>query len=146
MNNIFIIILVTMTDSDNNFPRNNIRSLERELRTFKKRIHTPKVDLLEFKESYMIKMEIPGVLKEDLKIELKENHFVLVSGIKRNTDHPDAKEIYRECKYDEFTRRVKLPGFVKLDIVNGTFVNGVLCLRFSKLDLIEHSNTKEITF
>ena len=120
--------------------------LEKELRLFKKRIHTPKVDLIEFPTIYEVSVELPGVLKENLKIELKENHIILITGSKKFTEKQDAKIIYQECNYEEFTRRIKLPGFVKTDIISGTFENGILKLIFSKLDLEDNGCTKEINF
>ena len=127
-------------------PKPNYRTLERELRVLKKRIHTPKVDLIEYPESYEILMELPGVSKDNLKIELKENHIILVTCIKKFLEKPNAKIIYKECNYEEFTRRVKLPGLVKTDIISGTFVDGILTIVFSKLDLNDNNSVKQIIF
>lgn len=127
-------------------PKPSYKMLEKELRLFKKRIHTPKVDLIEFPKTFEVSVELPGVLKENLKVELKENHIILITGIRTFTEKQDAKIIYQECNYQEFTRRIKLPGFVKIDIVSGTFDNGVLTLVFSKLDLEDNGCIKQIKF
>lgn len=133
------------TDS-NMFPKPSYRMIEKELKLLKKRIHTPKVDLIEYPTTYETIIELPGVLKENLKVELKENHIILITAIKNTVEKQNAKIIYQECNYEEFTRRIKLPGFVKTDIVSGTFENGVLILVFSKLDLEDNSSVKQISF
>jgi HSP20 family molecular chaperone IbpA len=130
----------------NLIPKPSYKMLEKELRLLKKRIHTPKVDLIEFPKTYEVTIELPGLLKENLNVELKENHIILISGTKNFVLNKDAKVIYQECNHADFTRRIKLPGFVKTDIVSGTFEHGILTLVFSKLDLEDNSCVKQIKF
>jgi HSP20 family protein len=133
-------------NDSNILPKPSYKMIEKELKILKKRAHTPKVDLIEYPTAYETIVEIPGVLKENLKVELKENHIILITAVKNTTEKQNGKIIYQECNYEEFTRRIKLPGFVKTDIVSGTFENGVLVLVFSKLDLEDNSSVKQISF
>ncbi len=132
--------------NSNMLPKPSYKMIEKELKLLKKRVHTPKVDLIEYPTTYETIVEIPGVLKENLKVELKENHIILITAVKNNIEKPNAKILYQECNYEEFTRRIKLPGFVKTDIVSGIFENGILILVFSKLDLEDNSSVKQINF
>lgn len=107
--------------------------LEQEIRNLQRRIHSPKVDLIERENSYFVRMEVPGVLRSDLKFQLKEDQILLVSGCKSSEVKEEGqKEVYRECKYNEFMRRVKLPGKVLGLDPAPVLENGVLSLNFMK--------------
>lgn len=116
--------------------QSKVSKLQQEITNLKKRIHSPKVNLIERNNFYLIKIELPGVLKESINIEIKENQIILISGNKNQDELYDTdRVIYRESKYNNFIRRIKLPSIIKhtkLDNENLTFQNGVLYLSFEK--------------
>lgn len=119
-----------------NYKNSKVFKLEQEIKNLKKRIHSPKVDLIERDNLYLIKIELPGVIKESIKIQIKEHQIVLISG-KKNQDNIIESDnvIYRESKYEDFMRRIKLPSTIKyisLKQNNLNFENGVLYLNFEK--------------
>jgi HSP20 family protein len=118
------------------YKNSKVFKLEQEIKNLKKRIHSPKVDLIERDNLYLIKIELPGVIKESIKIQIKEHQIVLISG-KKNQDHIIESDnvIYRESKYEDFMRKIKLPSTIKyisLNQDNLNFNNGVLYLTFQK--------------
>lgn len=118
------------------YKNSKVFKLEQEIKNLKKRIHSPKVDLIERDNLYLIKIELPGVIKESIKIQIKEHQIVLISG-KKNQDNIIESDnvIYRESKYEDFMRRIKLPSTIKyisLKQNNLNFENGVLYLNFEK--------------
>ena len=68
------------------YKNSKIFKLEEEIKNLKKRIHSPKVDLIERDNCYLIKVELPGVIKDSIKIQIKEHQIILISGSK-NTDN-----------------------------------------------------------
>lgn len=124
------------TNQPNKQRFNKITKLEQDLKNLQKRIHSPKVDLVERDNVYSIRIELPGVDLDSIKIEIKNSQIVLISGSKtKDTVYENDKVVYRESKYDSFTRRVKLPGLINYDISNQlfhNFQNGVLYLTFEK--------------
>jgi HSP20 family protein len=110
--------------------------LEQEIKNLKKRIYSPKVNLIERDNSYLIKIELPGIIKESIDIKIKENQIIIISGNKIKDELYDTDRIiYRESKYDDFSRRIKLPSAVKPENFktdNLNFQNGVLYLSFQK--------------
>jgi HSP20 family molecular chaperone IbpA len=129
-------------DTDNNFTKVNNKkkkdfvSYEKEISILQRRIYSPKVDLIEKDKYYLVRIELPGVDKNTIRIKLNDNQIVFISGSKTPDDvSVDDKIIYKESKFDNFTRRVKLPKKVfsnfekKLD-----FSNGVLKLNFYKIE------------
>jgi HSP20 family protein len=118
------------------YKNSKVFKLEQEIKNLKKRIHSPKVDLIERDNLYLIKIELPGVIKESIKIQIKEHQIVLISG-KKNQDNIIESDnvIYRESKYEDFMRRIKLPSTIKYTSLNQgnlNFDNGVLHLTFQK--------------
>ena len=131
----------TFQNSDNNSGNvtkrfSRVSKLEQDLKNLQRRMHSPKVDLVERGDQYLVRMELPGVHLDSINIEIKESQIVLVSGKKEtNVSYETDRVVYRESRYDSFTRRVKLPGKVKpinFDKENSNFANGVLHLTFQK--------------
>lgn len=122
------------TTTKKNF--NNVSRLEQSLKNLQKKIHSPKVDLVERDNFYLVRIELPGVTRDSINIEVKESQIVLISCTKTvNNLYETDRVVYKESKYDKFMRRVKLPGKIKSVDFNKDdldFVNGVLNLTFEK--------------
>ncbi len=92
----------------------------------------PSVDISEEKEDYVLRAELPGVLKENIKIEVKENRLTL-SGKKESAVEGEKGEYrYVESAYGTFSRSFELPRNVSGDSIRAEFLNGVLTLRIAK--------------
>ena len=106
---------------------------EQDIRNLQRRIHSPKVDLIERAYCYSVRIELPGVDKNTIKINIKDNQIIFISGTKTISNIIETdKIIYKESKFDDFTRRVKLPGQVLRFNNVLDFSNGVLNLTFDK--------------
>jgi len=92
------------------------------------------VDLYEGKDEVVLKAEVPGLSKEDLKIDLTDS-MVTISGEKKKEE--EVKEeayTYSERSYGSFSRSLQLPCAVKADKVKATFKNGILEVKLPKTD------------
>ena len=119
--------------TDNNNSRLNFRELLFELKKLKKYQHSPKVDLHECNDLYVINVELPGVLFEDIKIEILDDQVLLVSGHKQNKNNYDVtRTIYSECRYNNFMRRIKVPSILDKNTLTKTMLNGVLTIQVKK--------------
>ena len=119
--------------TDNNNSRLNFRELLFELKKLKKYQHSPKVDLHECNELYVINVELPGVLFEDIKIEILDDQVLLVSGHKQNkNNYYVTRTIYSECRYNNFMRRIKVPTIVDKNTLTKTISNGILSIQVKK--------------
>lgn len=92
----------------------------------------PAVDIVEDKEEYLLRAELPGVAKENIKVEVKENRLTL-SGTKESV-HKESKGEYRyvESSYGAFSRTFELPRNVPGEAIKAEYANGVLTLRIPK--------------
>ena len=86
----------------------------------------PKVDVVTKDNKLVTRVDLPGVKREDVNVEMTDGMLTL-SG-ERNKDTKEEKDNYfrEEREYGSFCRTVPLPKGVKADDVKATFTNGVL--------------------
>lgn len=100
--------------------------------SFRNRELSPNVDIYEKDDKYVIKAEVPGLKKEDIKIDLKDN-VLTISGEKKYEDINEKDNYIRvERSYGKFTRRFNVPDNVNPDSVTADYKNGVLNLTLPK--------------
>jgi HSP20 family protein len=92
----------------------------------------PAVDVLESKDSYLIRAELPGMKREDIKVEVKDG-ILTVSG-ERKSETPAEGVEYRHVERAavKFRRSFSLPETVKHDGIEATYRDGVLEIRVPK--------------
>jgi len=92
----------------------------------------PSVDIYEENNDLVIKAEIPGMKKGDIKVALKDNTLT-ISGEKKQEEKIKKDDYYREERsYGSFCRRFLLPSEVNSDKMKATFKKGVLEIRAPK--------------
>ena len=86
----------------------------------------PEIDMFEKDGRLVTKVDLPGVKKEDVTIEIAEGGLI-VSG-ERKTEIEEKKEGFYRCEreFGTFSRTIPLPKGVKLEGVKATFADGVL--------------------
>ena len=93
---------------------------------------TPVVDIAEKEDSYNVKMELPGVSKDDVKITVNGNTLT-VSGEKKHEQESKEANYHRiERSYGAFQRSFTLPTGVRSDAIDATFKDGVLLIALPK--------------
>ncbi len=95
-------------------------------------------DFKEDESSYTIEAEIPGVSKEDIKIEVVDNNLVIKAEKKQEIEQEDCDEessqaIYRYAKnYVGFYRTVELPVDAEAESINAEYNDGILNITIPK--------------
>ena len=94
---------------------------------------SPRIALLEDKDNYRIVVELPGVRREDLTVEVARGVLQL-SGTRglSGADGQSERAVYTEVVPCRFERLLPLPPFVKFDSGEGKLENGLLSLRLQK--------------
>ena len=86
----------------------------------------PRVDVFERDGRLVTKVDLPGVKKDDVTVQVTDGHLAL-SGERKQESAETKDNVYRtERQYGSFYRAVPLPEGVKLEDVQATFADGVL--------------------
>lgn len=92
----------------------------------------PKVDILEKDQAYELHVAVPGMNKEDFKIDLKDN-YLTISGERKFTNEKKDKNFHSvETQYGAFSRSFSLPENVDGTKINAKYNNGILELTIPK--------------
>jgi HSP20 family protein len=92
----------------------------------------PKVDVIENTDSFEIHFAVPGLSKEDFKIELNDN-LLTVSGERKFSDEKKDKNYHSiETQYGSFSRSFSLPDNTDAGKINAKYNNGILELTVPK--------------
>lgn len=102
---------------------------------------SPRVDVLENNDSYILRAELPGVNKNDVKITLRDNILTIKGEKKQEKEEKDASFHRTERVYGSFERSFTLPSGVKSDKIDATYKDGVLTITLPK---VEEAKPKEI--
>lgn len=103
---------------------------------------SPSCDLQETEKEFIVKADLPGMKKEDIKIEV-DGHRLTVSGERREEkEEQDAKRHHTETYYGSFMRMFTLPQAIDEANVQAQFKDGVLKITVPKT---EPTNKKTIT-
>jgi HSP20 family protein len=86
----------------------------------------PEIDVLEKDNRLITKVDLPGLKKEDVKVEVNDGHLAISGERKRETEEKKDRFYRCEREYSSFYRAVPLPDGVKLEDVTATFADGVL--------------------
>ena len=101
----------------------------------------PRVDVMEQKDSYIIKAEMPGVNKDDVRITLHENVLSIRGEKKQEKEEKDVNYHRIERSYGTFERQFALPTGVKSDKIDASYKDGILTVTLPK---VEEAKPKEI--
>ena len=86
----------------------------------------PEIEVFEKKNRLVTRIDLPGLKKEEVKVEVTDGHLA-ISGERTREDEEKKEQFYRcEREYGSFYRAVPLPEGVKLEDVKATFADGVL--------------------
>lgn len=90
-----------------------------------------RTDLVENENDYLFKVDLPGVKKEDIKINIKNNYLIL-EVIKQEEKDEEHKNYIRKERFYGSASRSYYVGNINVDDLNATFENGVLQITVPK--------------
>ena len=92
----------------------------------------PTVEMIEEKDKFLVKVDTPGLEKEDIRISMTDQTLHLRGEIRQEEAREDRNYIYNERTYGAFSRDIPLPSAVNPDQVRATVKNGVLTIELPK--------------
>lgn len=93
---------------------------------------SPAVNTREDEKGYYIHADLPGVAKEDIHIDLKDN-LLTISGERKHKEEINEKDYYKlESFYGKFQRSFTVPDDADSDAIDASTENGVLNITIPK--------------
>lgn len=95
---------------------------------------TPKVNTREGESAYYVEADLPGVDRENIKVDIKDN-VLAISGERGFEEEVKEEEYYRlETRFGKFSRSFTLPENADAEQVEAAYENGVLKVVIPKLE------------
>ena len=102
----------------------------------------PALDVHEDKNAYTIRVELPGMKREDIEVSL-QNGALVISGERKTETIKDEVEVHRQERYfGRFSRALTLPTAVSGNQVKAAYKDGILTVTLPKA---EEAKPKQIT-
>lgn len=90
-------------------------------------------DIIDKGSCYALQAELPGFLKEEIKIDLKDNMLTISAEHKEENETKEHNFVRRERKYGSFSRSFDVSG-IDTEKIGASYNNGVLSLDLPKLE------------
>ncbi len=98
------------------------------------RMLLPAVDVLEKEGEFIVKAELPGIDRKDVKITV-HNNVLTIRGEKRREEEKEGRSYYRsERSHGSFQRTFTLPSGVASEKIEATYNDGVLTVSLPKTE------------
>ena len=110
----------SLFNTDWNFPAQNTQDW------------SPAVDVKETDNSFVLSADIPGLTKNDIKINVTSKRLEISGERSLETDQENDNYHYRERRFGSFDRSFNLPDTIDEDKISASFKNGILSIQLPK--------------
>src|SRR5688500_3597103 len=86
----------------------------------------PRVDIVEEDKAFEVHVAVPGMNKDDFKIDLNDNYLTISGERKLNREKKEDNFYSMETQYGTFSRSFTLPENVDANKISAKYVSGIL--------------------
>ena len=145
--------------SDNRWLRNPLRDFSRRQDVFDRLFNemlslqqsgdlkmdfSPSCEVVEEDKNYLLKFDLPGVNKDQVKITIENDMLTVQAERKEEHKTDDKKKYVSEIAYGSYIRSFTLHEPIDEKQVDAKFENGVLSVRIPKIEKKAQSQAKQI--
>lgn len=92
-----------------------------------------RADLYETNTSFILEADLPGVRKDQIKLQLRDGQLLLSGKREPNPEMAEQREIFTERRFGPFSRTFLIPAPVSAENIKASFEQGILTVTLTKL-------------
>ena len=134
----------------NNFLRDTVLHPAFSHQLSMKKVSTwrPAVEIKQSEKEYTVKVQLPGVKKDDIEVELDNDFMTITAEIEEEKDEKEQKEKnmkYHTCefRYGKYKRTISFDQPVRIEEADAQYKNGVLTIMLPKQQ-VEEAKTRKL--
>lgn len=93
---------------------------------FKDYNYLPEVDIVETEKTFELELAVPGMKKEDFKLDFNEGKLTISGERKFEKEHKEVNYHTRETRYGAFSRSFYLPDNIDDSKIKAAYEDGIL--------------------
>jgi HSP20 family protein len=99
-------------------------------------INYPRTDIKDAKDKIIIKFDLAGVPKENIKLTINDDKILTLEGEKKETKEAKSKDyVKKEIFYGSFKKMIQLPENINEEKLSTEFKNGILTITIPKTEI-----------
>jgi len=107
-------------------------------------ITSPKVNIKESADAFMVEMAVPGVKKSDFQIDIDNQVLSISTETKEENEQKEENYTRREFGYSSFKRTFTLPEIVNDEKINASYNEGILSIFLPKKEEAKQKPARSI--
>src|SRR5574344_641859 len=104
----------------------------------------PAINVIEDEKDYKVEVAAPGMNKEDFKVNVTDDNYLVLTVEKKNESKDEDKKrkyLRREFSYHKFEQSLALPEDVNKDEIKASVTDGILTIEIPKVKACEKKPT-----
>lgn len=98
--------------------------------------HSPKVNILEQGDHFLLELAAPGLSKADFNLSLDKNHLTIKVENTSAEGEEQPRYTRREFNYKQFSRQFNLPDTINIEAIGAQYENGILLVKLPKKEAV----------
>jgi HSP20 family protein len=100
-------------------------------------LKVPAVNIKETKDDYSLSLAVPGMKKDDFKIDIEGNMITISCEKEESKEEKEAKYTRNEYNYTSFNRSFTLPDEINKEKIDARYEDGILKLVLPKKEEVK---------
>ncbi len=107
-------------------------------------MNIPAVNVTEHNKEYMVELAVPGMKKDDFKIDIDGNMLTISSEKEETKEEKEKKFTRKEYNYSSFSRSFTLPEEINKEKIDAKYENGILKIALPRKEEVKKITAKHI--
>ena len=107
-------------------------------------MNVPAVNIMEYKDDYLVSLAAPGMKKEDFNIDVDGNLLTISSEKEERKEEKEKKYTRKEYSYSSFSRSFTLPNEINKEMIEANYEDGVLKVRLPRMENLKKLTARHI--